>query len=362
MKILLLLKKNSNNYAHCKAGLLNSATFVKQYLEQLDINCSLRVCDDSNSIDKEIHHFRPDICILEAIWFTPDKMRELTRLHPNVKFIVRIHSEIPFLAQEGMAFSWISEFVNINNVHVSFNSVEACKSMERAILQKDFLYLPNVYVKADKPSIFQKLLTSTIYWFKKVLQYQDISKTTINVGCFGAIRPFKNQLAQIVAAIAFANRNALELKIHINSTRAEQGGENVLKNIRALFNMTPHKLVEHQWLDHDDFLSVVKQMDIGMQVSFTESFNIVAADFISQQIPIITSPAVRWMPHEAQADPISHEDMIAKMTDCFYNTEYYVCRAEGYLFDYNEAAKLVWKNFIDDHLDASYIDLDSVTH
>jgi len=45
-------------------------------------------------------------------------------------------------------------------------------------------------------------------------------------------------------------------------------------------------------MDHSDFISIVKSMDIGMQVSLSESFNIVAADFVSNGIPLVGSPDI----------------------------------------------------------------------
>src|SRR5689334_13150548 len=101
-------------------------------------------------------------------------------------------------------------------------------------------------------------------------------KEIINIASFGSLRPFKNQLIQAVAAIVFAEQKDKILYFHINSTRMEQGGESVIKNIKALFEGTDHKLVEHGWLEQHHFLELVSRMDLGMQISFTESFNLVA--------------------------------------------------------------------------------------
>jgi len=45
-------------------------------------------------------------------------------------------------------------------------------------------------------------------------------------------------------------------------------------------------------MEHNDFIRVVKSMDIGMQVSLSESFNIVAADFVSNGVPLVGSPDI----------------------------------------------------------------------
>ena len=108
------------------------------------------------------------------------------------------------------------------------------------------------------------------------IHYKD--KNVLNIGCFGAIRPLKNQLYQAVAAIEFANSINKKLHFHVNIARVENNGDPVLKNLRNLFINNPkHKLVEHSWLTHEDFINLVRKMDIGLQVSFTETFSPKAA-------------------------------------------------------------------------------------
>jgi hypothetical protein len=55
----------------------------------------------------------------------------------------------------------------------------------------------------------------------------------LDVACFGAIRPLKNQLMQGVSAIRCAESIHKTLRFHINASRAEQKGDNVLKNLRG---------------------------------------------------------------------------------------------------------------------------------
>jgi len=109
MKVLFLLRANgSYNTTTSKSGLLNSAKMTTEALKRhLKVDTKLVVVIDSNGIDREVFLFKPEICFLEAIWVTPAKMRELVRLHPKVKFVIRVHSETPFLSNEGEAISRI---------------------------------------------------------------------------------------------------------------------------------------------------------------------------------------------------------------------------------------------------------------
>lgn len=291
MKILFLVKINQeygDAIMPSKAGLRNSARFVVEAINNFDgVFADLELCRDGNEVDKFLHRYRPNICIIEAVWVTPDKLKELIHLHPNVKFVIRIHSRIPFLSMEGNAVAWIKEYQKIATV--SFNHPDT--SYDLSLIGINNIYLPNIYpVPKYHP-----------------IQNQE-RKHLYKIGCFGAIRPFKNQMAQAIAAILFAERRNAVVHFYINATRVEQRGESVLKSMRALFEGTRHKLVEIEWLDHHEFLKVINQMDAAMQVSFTETFNIVTADCISQHVPVVVSDSIDWLKCR-KANPNSETNM-----------------------------------------------------
>jgi len=130
-------------------------------------------------------------------------------------------------------------------------------------------------------------------------------------------------LIQAIAAIKYANLYGKKLKFHINVARVESRGEPVLKNIRNLFQNNPeHMLVEHQWLTHDEFIDVVQRMDLGMQVSFSETFNIVSADFVNNNIPVVVSDEVYWVnklfkSKTTEVDSIVNKMRLALLTKTF---------------------------------------------
>jgi hypothetical protein len=268
------------------------------------------MCTDANSIDREINLIKPDICIIEAVWVPPYKMAELSELWPNVTFIIRVHSKIPFLANEGIAIDWIKEYNQIKNVIVSFNNKETNEDFRN--LGIDSVFLPNLYPTIRHFNDFKYFLESIKEKFCKIFGCGK-KQTIINIGCFGAIRPLKNQLSQAFAAITYADMNDKILHYHINGTRIEQRGETVLKNLRELFKNTRHKLTEHPWMEHHDFLKIINQMDLGLQVSYTESFNIVTADFVTAKVPIVASDDISWMPWIMKVSPTEHKGIVRKL-------------------------------------------------
>ena len=90
-------------------------------------------------------------------------------------------------------------------------------------------------------------------------------------------------------------------------------------NSVSLFKNNPkHELVEYDWLTHDDFIDVVQSMDLGMQVSFTETFNIVTADFVNNNIPVVVSKEIPWVNPLFFANLIYLNDELAGFSLWYY--------------------------------------------
>jgi hypothetical protein len=286
---------------------------------------------DNNQIDRELVKYRPKLVVVEALWVVPEKFEVLQKLHPTVKWFVRLHSEIPFLAQEGVAVSWLKGYEK-HNVTITSNSERIIESF-KGILKNEIEYLPNYYQ------------------IKHIIGNLEFKpETELNISCFGAIRPFKNHLYQALAAMKVANHNKMKLRFHINATRKEQHGENVFKNLRGLFEETDHELVEVPWLCHDEFLRYIKRyINIGMQVSFTETFCIVAADHIVTNTPILTSSEVKFVTSFYHADPNDVTDMASKLNRIYnFNFAGKVLNREKLRMS-NFSARNDWLDFVEHH-------------
>jgi hypothetical protein len=338
-KVLFILKKR-NIYSDVMAqqgyttssGLFNSANFVNTMLVEHSITSDIVEVIDANSIDKEVTKFKPTHVILEAIWCPPSKFIELERLHPNVKWIVRIHSEVPFLANEGIALDWIKQYLSYSNVFISFNSKQTNKEFKILLDSDKIVYLPNYYPVNSHNNLKAKVKTH---------------KKSLHVGCFGAIRPMKNQLIQAIAAINFANQIGKTLYFHINGNRIEQKGDNVLKNLEHLFKYTPHKLIQHPWLSHKDFIMLVQRMDIGMQVSMSETFNIVTADLVNNEIPVVVSQEIPWVLPIFKSKTTVFDSIYNKLYIAYYSKFIGLHNLNKVgLWIYSYVAKKIWINFL----------------
>ena len=315
-KILFLLKSREASYdpdatqsGKLTTGLFHSANFVHEMLARHQIPSELQIVIDGNCIDRVVTEARPSHVIIEALWVTPAKMAELQYLHPTIKWIVRLHSEIPFIANEGIAMDWIGDYSSMKNVIIAANSTRATTEIQRYLKLKNsnwttraaserVIYLPNYF-----PSEFKK-------------KQKSVESEFINIGCFGAVRPMKIHLTQAVAAVEFANQIGKKLRFHINASRVEQKGQPVLSNLKGLFQQvehTGHTMIMHDWLDREPFLELCGQMDIGLQVSFSETFNIVGADLVSRGVPLVCSRELPWGVGFFCAEPTNSSQITKKL-------------------------------------------------
>lgn len=319
--VLFILKKReeldeTGKKKIIETGLYNSSTYLNTILNNMGINSNIEMAIDNNCIDRLVTKHRPKYVIIEALWVVPSKFDILCRLHPKVKWIIRFHSEMPFLACEGIATQWIIKYSLFPNLILGINSTRLLREVRFIVkvknnfsdedVNKKVVYLPNFYPVDSK--IENKL---------------DKEADTINICCFGAIRPLKNQLIQATSAIEFANKIGKKLRYHINATRHETNGLPVYNNIKALFvelNDERYTLVEHNWKNKEDFLLLCGQMDIGLQVSFSETFNIVGCDLLSQNVPVIFSNDIPWSKTKYNADPTNSIDIVNKLLLTYENS------------------------------------------
>jgi hypothetical protein len=318
-------------------GLFNSCKFVAKTLKENDIEAEVIQVVDNNCIDKHVSRFKPTHCFIEAIWVVPSKFEVLAKLHPKVNWIIRIHSMVPFLTSEGMAYEWLNKYNELRKkgikINISCNNINMHKDM-KSIYGDNISYTPNIY----HPDINAK--PEEHFNFKKL-------KDDLHIGCFGALRVLKNHTQQAHWAIEFADKIKKKLFFHVNVSEHEQREAGpVLSNLRSIFENTNHNLVEHLWHDHIDFMELVKNMDMGMQISFSETFNIVAADFVSCGIPIVTSKDIKFVNCLSAVNSSERKKVINALYIAYYGRIFGLHRINDILLIiHNEKAKKAWLNF-----------------
>jgi hypothetical protein len=354
-RALFILKQrqdySTDLYGFCNytvaTGMYNSANFVAEMLTKAGITAKAVIVADNNSIDREVTAFKPTHVFIEGFWVVPEKFDVLMPLHKHVRWFVRCHSELPFLAQEGIALGWTFQYLqrgigvagNSPRIAVELRHLGEWAGVPAAMLDDLTPMLPNYYPIESVPSI-------DIGEPDDALENFDNNSELFDISCFGAIRPMKNHLMQAVAAVEFAKKHHKGLRFHINTGRVEMYGANTLKNLKALFSgLGPYyELVEHPWTSHEKFLKLVSQMDICMQVSFTETFNIVSADAVNMNVPIVVSEEVAWA-YPYFADPNSSDNITKVMTSVWNRKDVLVKHNREALRKFSHDSNEAWVEY-----------------
>jgi hypothetical protein len=345
-KVLFILKRREDysaivhSHIGLSTGLYNSASFVNDMLNNIGIDSKLIVVKDNNDIDREVTAFRPTHVIIEALWVVPTKFEVLQKLHPKVKWIIRLHSETPFMAGEGMAMDWLGDYSRFKNIILACNAprflrevrlyLQHLNNWDKKTTDQKVIYLPNFYPQDYVKKSFNR------------------NKDTIDIGCFGAVRPLKNHMVQIFAALDFAERIGKKLRFHINAGRIEMQGQPVLNNIRGFFQQihgSGHELINHQWCPREDFLKICASMDIGLQVSFSETFNIVGADLVSQGVPLVGSKEIPWAIPGFNADPTDSKNISDKLMLAYRFPRLNIWTHQISLKNYTDKTSDVWFDY-----------------
>jgi len=235
---------------------------------------------------------------------------------------------------------WLPDYVRHPNIIVSCNAprmlgevryyLQQVMNWDNETASHRVIYQPNFYTQQHKKKKF------------------EIKDSTINIACFGAVRPLKNHLIQAHAALRFAREHNLKLRFHINGGRLEMKGEPMLNNLMGMFQQLHdqgHTLVNHEWRPREQFLELCSTMDIGMQVSLSETFNIVSADLINQGVPVVGSSEIPWGAGIFCADPVSSQDIYAKLCRTYNWPQFNVNYHQYKLNRYTNKTQKVWTNY-----------------
>lgn len=274
--------------------------------------------------------------IISAPWIPTQDMQAIVRDYPKVAFAMICHSNVGFLQADSNGVRIFREAMEIeqatHNFHVGGNNQVFCTWATRAYSAL-CTWLPNLYFLDGTTNVNRPL------W----------SSGPIRIGAFGATRVLKNFMTAAGAAINIAQGQRADLEFWMSSERAE-GGEGILNAVRQLLAGVPHaKLVLNGWQSWPAFRQTVGNMHLLIQVSYTESFNMVTADGISRGVPSVVSDAIDWVPDHwtAKADDANDVERVGA-----YLIQSRTAAHEGLtaLQNYNRIGMAVYKQYLQSSL------------
>jgi len=295
--------RNFKQFCHGMShiGLGNNALLTAKSLKSINVDCRVDGVNNAQHI-AEILRKSPQAthAIVEAAFFGVEDANQLSAEFPEIEFVFRNHSQIGFLQVEPKAIEWFTSFAQLQektlNVRLSGNNERFTQWWNTAYNQR---YLPNLYPLIDRTN-------------PKIVRHSNY-RDTLRIGAFGSLRLLKNFTTCAAAAMIIARRLDRNLELYMNAGRSENGGNVITDAVKKMLAGLPWaKLVEVQWQDWTQFRHTVGNMDLNLQASFTETFNIVTADSIAEGVPVVGSAAIEWLPDDWQAMCDDSEDIARK--------------------------------------------------
>jgi glycosyltransferase involved in cell wall biosynthesis len=242
------------------------------------------------------------------------------------------HSNIGFLQADPRAIELLRQGAELGqgcpNFHVAGNS-QRFQTWWQATYNTAMTLLPNMY---PMDSARARPMWQT---------------GTLRLGCFCAIRPYKNVLTAAAAALEVGQRlRVSDLEFWISGGRHEGGGQTIVAAIQQMYLNVPRaKVVERNWQSWPQFLQTVGSMDLLLQPSYTEGFNMVTADGIAQGVASVVSDAIAWAPRNWQAATDDATDIANKAVGLLHDPA--AVREGVTALEANNAMGLIsWKRFL----------------
>lgn len=339
MKILICYKNTKVNDPNaCHVGMGVTASNNANYLVRTIINTIVVSVNDGYHLKSLLAH--PDYkdithVVMSAPFFDTAFLKTLCNTFPKKQFTITFHSNAGFLGLDKWAMKMLGELIEVEkelpNFKISVNS-EKFARVVNGIYDINVLTLPNLYpIQLTIPK--RKLFTT--------------KKPTLKVGCFSAIRSLKNIPTAAFATAILAKKLQMDTEFHIVVGREEDPqAEKIITGIENLFSKLPNiRLVKNDWSVNDEFKTLVKKMDILIQPSFSESFNNVTADAITNSVPVVVSEAIDWLPEKFRANSDDAQD-IANVAIRLLKDTYVIEDAYYALSDHNKKTLKYWKEYI----------------
>ncbi len=314
---------------------VNSGDHTCKVLRRHGIACQPVGIWDAHDIAKDLHqHPETTHALIEAPFIGATHIHDLLLdPFPHVQLVCRNHSQIGFLQVEPGGIQQMRDYGHLEELSLNFkvasNAARFVHWYERSYHAR-CLYLPNLYdlercaTKANHLPHDHKLL---------------------RIASFGSLRILKNHATAAAAAQLIARNRGSDLEFWISTNRSEQG-RGLIDSLRKMFTgLHWAKLVENAWEDWSHFRRTVAHMDLCLQVSMTETFNLTSADALAEGVPSVVSDAIEWCPTHWQAHIDDAED-IARVGNNLLADRYAAEDGREALTSYLRAAVPLWLHWL----------------
>lgn len=295
-----------------------------------DIEAKIREDQNNGNFSARAHAPLSHV-VIAAPWIPAIELFRLLTAYPTITFVVICHSDVGFLQADPGAVQRLREMSglvhSVHNFVLAGNNARFVRWAKTAFTHQ-FKFLPNLY---------------DLDTFVHPNQRPAGRDRTIRIGCYGAARPLKNMITAAGAALQIATQRRMDVEFHV-STGREEGGHNI-KPVEEMLNNPRTKLVKDNWTIWPEFVKKVGTMDLLMQPSYTESFNMVTADGVSQGVPSAVSETIDWVPPNwiARADDTFD---LAKTGMALLDDTHAGVEGQDALRSYVQTGTGIWSDFL----------------
>lgn len=292
MRVVLAYKNFAANRNISHIGLGVAAINTSKVLRHAGIRTDVWPVISAADLRAKLLAAPVDQVIISAPWIPTLELQALALEFPDIEFAVNCHSNVGFLQADRNGVKLVRECMELeqgtHNVHLAGNSRRFCAWIKEAF-GAPCSFLPNLYFLDGhtSPQFVHKALGSG----------------PLRCGVFGATRPLKNLMSAAGAALEIARSFRVPLELWVSAGRSEGGGELVLATVNEMLSGLPGvSVVMNGWQTWPAFRKTIAHMNLLLQPSYTESFNMVTADGAAEGVPSVVSEAIDWAPEDWKAD------------------------------------------------------------
>lgn len=233
------------------------------------------------------HHLGSGVKVIINRAFAIDavKTRSLAIEYPQTRFVAVCHSSQSYLMHGGgNSLQKQNEFISLAIELPNCYYATVDERNYPGLLHERCIYLPNV---VSLPSM------------------ADRRRNDVPVICLASRADEIKNTPQQIIALHLLRQQGYQFRVAMVSNR-ETALTAMAHQWRLPIDIIP-------WMKHDQWMKFLAGVDVGLQCSFSESFNYVALEHLSCGVPVVGSSAIRYLPNEWRADPERPEDVADKL-------------------------------------------------
>jgi hypothetical protein len=340
LRVILAIKNFAKIKGVCHIGLGVTAENTLQVLRRNGIFAEAWATESyaelraqlSSETKKNDYHPITHVIVSSPAWITPNQFHDLCSLYGQIEFVMLSHSGTSYLSIDFHGIQNIKgdieNTLSHHNMIVAANNPRSVKAFD-GMFGNHTVYLPNLYdTTRFMPFTHPKPIGHTLRVFNP-----------------GASRPWKNQLTAAQGAIILARRLGVNLEYYVNSKRPD-GGERMIESRGELFRDLPGATItDVPWMPWPKFRSFCSTMNLLIEPSFDETFNVCVADAYAAGIPAVTSPSIEWAPRESWCEPCDPSSIAHVGMNLLHNP-HAVHDGREALCEYASRGVHLWKRFL----------------